>query len=141
MNDTTLESPGLSRRSLLKVGLLGSAFLATAGLTATLSGCSASVPASGLSILRSSDLPFLRTLIPVVIEGSVSAEDVASRVVEAIESERFLILPHPEVADIPGFLSLPRAILVAVLLIVGFYPRLVLDVVDPATRALEHVLR
>ena len=49
--------------------------------------------------------------------------------------------PHPEVADIPGFLSLPRAILVAVLLIVGFYPRLVLDVVDPATRALEHVLR
>jgi len=32
-------------------------------------------------------------------EGSVSAEDVASRVVEAIEAERFLILPHPEVAE------------------------------------------
>jgi len=32
-------------------------------------------------------------------EGSVSAEDVASRVMEAIESERFLILPHPEVAE------------------------------------------
>ena len=31
-------------------------------------------------------------------EGSVSAEDVAARVVEAIEAERFLILPHPEVA-------------------------------------------
>ena len=32
-------------------------------------------------------------------EGSVSAEDVASRVMEAIEAERFLILPHPEVAE------------------------------------------
>lgn len=48
---------------------------------------------------------------------------------------------HPEVRDIPGFLSLPRAILVAVLLVVGFYPRLVLDVVRPATRALDYVLR
>ncbi|HLA29997.1 MAG TPA: twin-arginine translocation pathway signal protein [Pseudomonas sp.] len=84
MNDTPLESPGLSRRSLLKVGLLGSAFLATAGLTATLSGCSASVPASGLSILRSSDLPFLRALIPVVIEGSVSAEKMAAAVEQSI---------------------------------------------------------
>ncbi len=32
-------------------------------------------------------------------EGSVSAEDVAARVMEAIESEKFLILPHPEVAE------------------------------------------
>jgi NAD(P)-dependent dehydrogenase (short-subunit alcohol dehydrogenase family) len=32
-------------------------------------------------------------------EGSVSADDVAARVVEAIEAERFLILPHPEVAE------------------------------------------
>jgi NAD(P)-dependent dehydrogenase (short-subunit alcohol dehydrogenase family) len=32
-------------------------------------------------------------------EGSVSPEDVAARVMEGIESEKFLILPHPEVAD------------------------------------------
>ena len=32
-------------------------------------------------------------------EGSVSAEDVAGKVMEAIEAERFLILPHPEVAE------------------------------------------
>ena len=32
-------------------------------------------------------------------EGSVSAEDVAGKVVEAIEAERFLVLPHPEVAE------------------------------------------
>ena len=31
--------------------------------------------------------------------GSVSAEDVAQKVVEAIEAERFLVLPHPEVAE------------------------------------------
>lgn len=48
---------------------------------------------------------------------------------------------HPPVADIPPFLSLPRAVLVAVLLILGFYPRLVLDVIDPATRALNGILR
>jgi len=32
-------------------------------------------------------------------EGSVSAEDVAGKVMETIEAERFLVLPHPEVAD------------------------------------------
>ena len=32
-------------------------------------------------------------------EGSVSPEEVAARVMEAIESEQFLILPHPEVAE------------------------------------------
>jgi NAD(P)-dependent dehydrogenase (short-subunit alcohol dehydrogenase family) len=31
--------------------------------------------------------------------GAVSAEDVAARVMEAIEAERFLVLPHPEVAE------------------------------------------
>ena len=38
MSDTTLESAGLSRRSLMKVGLIGGAFLATAGVTASLTG-------------------------------------------------------------------------------------------------------
>ena len=32
-------------------------------------------------------------------EGSVSAEDVAARVMEAIQAEKFLILPYPEVAE------------------------------------------
>lgn len=84
MSIDSLDAPALSRRGLLKVGLLGSAFLATAGVTATLSGCSASVPASGLSTLRSSDLPFLRALIPVIIEGSVSAEKMAAAVEQSI---------------------------------------------------------
>ncbi len=84
MNDNTLSAPQLSRRGLLKVGLLGTAFLATAGVTASLSGCSANVPASGLSTLRSSDLPFLRALIPVILEGAVSAEKMSAAVEQSI---------------------------------------------------------
>ena len=34
-----------------------------------------------------------------LLQGSVSAEDVAGQVMEAIEAERFLVLPYPEVAD------------------------------------------
>ena len=34
-----------------------------------------------------------------LLQGSVSAEEVAARVVEAIDAERFLVLPHPEVAE------------------------------------------
>ena len=84
MTDTTLPGAGLSRRGLLKVGLFGSAFLATAGVTASLSGCSASVPASGLATLRSSDLPFLRALIPVVLAGAVKAEAMPAAVEKTI---------------------------------------------------------
>jgi NADH-quinone oxidoreductase subunit M len=48
---------------------------------------------------------------------------------------------HPGIKDITAFLALPRATLVAVLLVLGFYPRLILDVIDPATRAIVAVLR
>ena len=34
-----------------------------------------------------------------LFEGSVSPEDVAEAVVKGLEEERFLILPHPEVAE------------------------------------------
>lgn len=85
MNANTPSAAQLSRRSLLKVGLFGTAFLTTAGVTATLSGCSASVPAGGLSTLRLSDLPFLRALIPVVLKGSVTAEQMAATVEQTIK--------------------------------------------------------
>lgn len=86
MNDTTLNTPQLSRRNLLKVGLLGTALLGTAGLTATLSGCSASTPASGYLILRSSDLPFLRALIPVMLDGAVTAQQMPQAVDGTLKS-------------------------------------------------------
>ena len=80
MNDIANAAPQLSRRGLLKVGLLGGAFLATAGVTASLSGCSASVPATGYNVLRASDLPSLRAIIPVVLEGAVHPEALQAAV-------------------------------------------------------------
>ena len=80
MNDIANAAPQLSRRGLLKVGLLGGAFLATAGVTTSLSGCSASVPATGYNVLRASDLPSLRAIIPVVLEGAVRPEALQAAV-------------------------------------------------------------
>ena len=80
MSDIANAAPPLSRRGLLKVGLLGGAFLATAGVTASLSGCSASVPATGYQVLRASDLPSLRAIIPVMLEGAVRPEALQAAV-------------------------------------------------------------
>lgn len=80
MTHTRLAGPALSRRNLLKVGLFGSAVLATAGGLASLSGCSASNPASGFSVLRAEDLPFLRAFIPAALAGSVPAEQRAQQI-------------------------------------------------------------
>lgn len=81
MPDTTHHMPSLARRELLKVGLLGSLFLAGAGAIASLGGCSAASPASGMRQVRESDLPLLRALIPVLLAGAVPA----ARMPEAIE--------------------------------------------------------
>lgn len=86
MSDTTLEAPRLSRRNLLKVGLFGSAFLATVGVTASLSGCSTSVPAGGFAVLRQSDMPFLRALVPVMLEGALPAGKMAAAVDGTLQS-------------------------------------------------------
>ncbi|WHS60052.1 twin-arginine translocation pathway signal protein [Pseudomonas sp. G2-4] len=73
MNPSLIDTPALSRRGLLKFSLGASAFLATVGLGASLSGCSPHQPASGLAALRDSDLPFLRAVIPVMLDGAVAA--------------------------------------------------------------------
>lgn len=80
MIDTTVATPDLSRRQLLKVGLLGSALLAGAGLAATLGGCSAGSPKAGFAVLRETDLPFLQALIPVMLEGAVAPAQMARAV-------------------------------------------------------------
>ncbi len=84
MTDTTLPGAGLSRRGLLKVGLFGSAFLATAGVTASLSGCSPAYRPAACSTLREGDLPFLRALIPVVLAGAVTPEAMPAAVEKTI---------------------------------------------------------
>ncbi|KJZ48012.1 hypothetical protein [Pseudomonas fluorescens] len=81
MTPSLSDTPALSRRGLLKFSLGATAFLATAGLGASLSGCSSSVPANGYVTLRSGDLLFLRALIPVMLDGAVTAE----RMPEAVE--------------------------------------------------------
>jgi len=86
MHNSTLEAPHLSRRNLLKVGLMGTAFLATAGLTAGLSGCSASTPKAGFAVIRESDLAFLHALIPVMLAGAVTAEQMPAAVSATLEN-------------------------------------------------------
>ena len=84
MSPSLSDTPALSRRGLLKFSLGASAFLATAGLGATLSGCSSSVPASGFAILRNGDLLFLRALIPVMLDGAVAVEKTPAAVSETL---------------------------------------------------------
>ena len=84
MSPTLSDTPALSRRGLLKLSLGASAFLATAGLGASLSGCSSSLPASGFAILRSGDLLFLRALIPVMLDGAVAIEKTPAAVAETL---------------------------------------------------------
>ncbi len=66
----------LTRRSLLRVGVLGGLALGTAGLGASLSGCTgrSEAAASGYAVLRDADIIFLRALVPVVLDGQMSAE-------------------------------------------------------------------
>jgi len=97
MTDTSLAAPQLSRRGLLKVGLFGTAVLATAGVTASLSGCSSDTLASGYAVLRQSDLPFLRALIPVVLEGAVSPAAMPAAIDGTLQSiDRSLHALSPE---------------------------------------------
>ncbi|MEB0044015.1 MULTISPECIES: twin-arginine translocation pathway signal protein [unclassified Pseudomonas] len=86
MSPSLSDTPALSRRGLLKFSLGASAFLATAGLGASLSGCSSSVAANGFSILRSSDLLFLRALIPVMLDGAVSVSNLSIAVEDTLKA-------------------------------------------------------
>lgn len=86
MHPSLTETPALSRRGLLKFSLGATAFLATAGLGASLSGCSSSVSANGFTTLRSADLLFLRALIPVMLDGAVAVEKMPPAVDETLQS-------------------------------------------------------
>ncbi|MFJ2461102.1 twin-arginine translocation pathway signal protein [Pseudomonas neuropathica] len=86
MHPSLTETPALSRRGLLKFSLGATAFLATAGLGASLSGCSSSVAANGFVSLRDGDLLFLRALIPVMLDGAVAAEKMPSAVDGTLKS-------------------------------------------------------
>ncbi|MGJ7517242.1 twin-arginine translocation pathway signal protein [Pseudomonas baetica] len=86
MSPSLSDTPALSRRGLLKFSLGASAFLATAGLGASLSGCSSSTAANGFAALRSADLLFLRALIPVMLDGAVAVDRLPSAVEGTLKS-------------------------------------------------------
>ena len=86
MSPSPSDTPALSRRGLLKFSLGASAFLATAGLGASLSGCSSNTVASGFATLRSGDLLFLRALIPVMLDGAVVVEKMPAAVEGTLKS-------------------------------------------------------
>lgn len=71
MTNTLTDAPDLNRRQLLKLGLFGTAVLATAGGIASLSGCAADSAAPGFQQLRAGDLPMLRRVIPTVLSGAL----------------------------------------------------------------------
>jgi hypothetical protein len=86
MHPSLTETPALSRRGLLKFSLGATAFLTTAGLGASLSGCSSSVAANGFVSLRDGDLLFLRALIPVMLDGALAAEKMPVAVEGTLKS-------------------------------------------------------
>ncbi|WPC04911.1 twin-arginine translocation pathway signal protein [Pseudomonas benzenivorans] len=101
MLDTPTQPAGPTRRQLLRVGLLGSAALATAGLAASLSGCSARTPQAGFAVIRASDLPMLQALIPVLLEGAVPPQKMPQALAGTLESLDYS-LAHlsPEMRDL-----------------------------------------
>jgi hypothetical protein len=109
MPDTT--SPSLDRRSLLKLGLGATMALGTAGLTASLSGCSSSAPAANFAVLRDSDLPLLRALYPAVIGPHPAFDDGEAVNAATVQLDRSLQAASPfvqgEVLNLLGMLSLP----------------------------------
>ncbi|GGE36561.1 hypothetical protein GCM10007421_08010 [Halopseudomonas oceani] len=105
-------SPDLDRRSLLKLGLGASVMLSTAGLTATLSGCSSAGPASNLAVLRESDLPLLAALFPAAVGPHPAFSENSNAIELAIaQLDHSLHYSSPfvqsEVLNLLGMLSMP----------------------------------
>lgn len=86
MTGITHDSVDPGRRNFLKLGLLGTAALATASVAASLTQCSTSGPAAGLAVLRETDLPFLRAVIPVLLEGAAPAAQMPAAVQATIDN-------------------------------------------------------
>lgn len=96
MADTTAAPSGLSRRQLLKIGLFGTALLATAGGIASLSGCSADSPAQGFQQLRESDLPMLRRVTQVVLADALprlQPADTLQNLLQALDNNLNTLSP------------------------------------------------
>jgi len=68
----------MDRRQFLKLGAASSAALTVASVTATMSGCSESLPTAGeWKTLRISDRVFLTAVAPVMLKGALPEEPKA----------------------------------------------------------------
>ncbi|SFQ60804.1 hypothetical protein SAMN05216578_101369 [Halopseudomonas formosensis] len=81
--NTSTEQPGISRRQLLRCGLLGTLVLATAGGIASVTRTLRSGPGTGYRQLRESHIPMLRRIIPVILDGALPAGE-ADATVQAV---------------------------------------------------------
>jgi hypothetical protein len=99
----------MSRRSLLKLGLGASAVLATAGLTATLSGCSSDAPASGFQVLRASDIPMLSAIMKALVgpHPAVNAANLDAAIAQLDTTLSWTSLAaQKQLTDLFGLLSM-----------------------------------
>lgn len=76
-----LPSVNIGRRDFLRTGFFGAMALSTVSFSALLAGCASAPPATGLRILRESDLVLLRALMPVVLDGALPEDDSREKVV------------------------------------------------------------
>lgn len=77
----------LTRRDFLKIGIAGTAALATASLGATLAGCGTreQAAAQGYRFLRDADLRLLSALMPAVLADLPLGAELAQSVLQAID--------------------------------------------------------
>jgi len=81
----TQSNGGLSRRSLLKYGLLGTLAVAAGGAVSSIGFFRQSNVVLGMHILRERDVQFLRAIIPPLLEDAVNPADMP----QAIEQTLF----------------------------------------------------
>jgi len=90
----------MNRRQFLKLGAASSAALTAVGVTATLSGCSESLPMGGQwKTLRANDRVFLTAVAPVMLKGTLPEEPKARQLaldtmLNLIDGAIFNLGPH-----------------------------------------------
>lgn len=90
----------MDRRSFLKLGAASSAALTGISLTATLTGCTESLPEnSDWKILREGDRIFLKSIFPVLLKGILpteiaAKEDALNKMLRCADGVVFNLDPH-----------------------------------------------
>ena len=90
----------MDRRSFLKLGAASSATLTAVGLTASLSGCSETLPENGeWRVLKQQDRIMLSAIAPVMLKGSLPTDEkeqqtAINKILSVIDSVVFNLGPY-----------------------------------------------